>query len=243
MLMTFAAAAQPKTYFCTIPGATLRYERYDPDMERHWWTQTTRIDSIQKQSDGSYNIVFTASVKSDKVKAPVKGGVSSTSVVHPDGTVDVNISEAMSIAAKQRFSIFDFQAEGGISSLKSSIKPGDKLEEIHGAVDWSGIKFTLDYTQRSVTVPAYFLIRSDASENGAFLGLGGYYSYVYSHSFSKDDPLWSVNPHQGGLAANFGVKVANLVLEWSFRWQLNNLFAEQASHLQNATYLKVSWIF
>ena len=160
MLMTFAAAAQPKTYFCTIPGATLRYERYDPDMERHWWTQTTRIDSIQKQSDGSYNIVFTANVKSDKVKAPVKGGVSSTSVVHPDGTVDVNISEAMSIAAKQRFSIFDFQAEGGISSLKSSINPGDKLEEIHGAVDWSGIKFTLDYTQRSVakretiTVPA-----------------------------------------------------------------------------------------
>ena len=81
-------------------------------------------------------------------------------MVHPDGTVDINISDAVSIAAKQRFSLFDFKPKGGISSMKSTIKPGDKLEEIHGGVDWAGIKLSMDYTDRTVirretiTVPA-----------------------------------------------------------------------------------------
>ena len=101
-----------------------------------------------------------------------------------------------------------------------------------------------DYSQRSVTVPAYFLLRSGESDSGAFVGIGGYYSYVYSHSFSKSDPGWTVNPHQGGIAGNFGMKVANLVLEWSFRWQLNELFTDaQKARMQTATYLKLSWLF
>ena len=143
--------AQPKAYFCTTKGMTLRYERYDPDGDRHWWTQTTKVNDIQKQNNGSYIINFTANVKGVKVKSPVKGDVNSTAFIHPDGTVDINISEAVSIAAKQRFSAFDFTASGGTSSLKSTIQPGEKLDEIHGAVEWSGIKYRIDYTARSVT--------------------------------------------------------------------------------------------
>lgn len=160
LLLATGAAAQPKTYFCTKKGTTLRYERFNPDSTKHWWTNTSRIEDVQKQPDGSYNVVATARIKSHKVKAPVKDKVSSTAVVYPDGTVEINISDAVSIAAKQHLSILDFKPEGGVSSMKSTIKPGDKLEEIHGGVDWAGIKYSLDYTDRTVvrretiTVPA-----------------------------------------------------------------------------------------
>ena len=102
-----------------------------------------------------------------------------------------------------------------------------------------------DYTQRSVTVPAYFLLRSSESDNCAFVGLGGYYSYVYTHSFSKSDPGWTVNPHQGGIAAVIGVKAAGLLVQWSFRRQLGSLFASGAPevHLGTASYITVGWFF
>lgn len=160
VIWSVAATALPGTYFCTTKGATLRYERYDCNSGKHWWTQTTRIDDIKYEDDGSRSIKFTANIKSDKVQAPVKGDVSSTAIIRPDGTVEVNITEAVSIAAGQRLSAFNFKATGGMSSMKSTVKPGDKLDEIHGAVNWKGIKYTLDYTDRSVlrretiTVPA-----------------------------------------------------------------------------------------
>ena len=34
--------------------------------------------------------------------------------------------------------------------MKATAKPGDKLEEIHAEVAWSGIKYNIDYTERSV---------------------------------------------------------------------------------------------
>jgi hypothetical protein len=34
--------------------------------------------------------------------------------------------------------------------MKATAKPGDKLEEIHAEVAWSGIKYNIDYTDRSV---------------------------------------------------------------------------------------------
>lgn len=172
--------------------------------------------------------------KAPVFEAGLTGSIGNALLSFPKADLSSNgrMDYSAGLTTRLNFGSFGLQVD---ALWESSTSRFPSLEPMFGAAQ--------DYTQRSVTVPAYFLIRSDASENGAFLGLGGYYSYVYSHSFSKDDPLWSVNPHQGGLAANFGVKVANLVLEWSFRWQLNNLFAEQASHLQNATYLKVSWIF
>lgn len=160
VLIASGAFAQPKAYFCTDKGMTLRYERYDSNNGKHWWTQTTRIDDVRGREDGSYEIVFTSNVKSDKVKSPVKGDLTSKAIIHSNGTVDINISEAVALAAKNMFSAFNFRARGGISSLKAAARPGEIIADIHGAVDWKGIKYTLDYTERSVlrretvTVPA-----------------------------------------------------------------------------------------
>ncbi len=146
-------------YFCAKPGTVLRYERYAPD-GKHWWNQSTKIDSTAFGEDGTIKVGFTSTVKSIDVKAPIKGSVSSCAFVRKDGTIEINIAEAAATVAKNRYSAFKFKASGGMSSLSPNVKPGDTLDEIHGKVECAGMKLTIDYTERKVlrrekvTVPA-----------------------------------------------------------------------------------------
>ena len=77
-----------------------------------------------------------------------------------DGNVELDIAQSALLAAKQRFSGFNFTSTGGTSILPASMKTGDKLEDIHACVAWGGVKYTIDYTSRKVlrretiTVPA-----------------------------------------------------------------------------------------
>ena len=64
--------------------------------------------------------------------------------------MEINIAEAAATVAKNRYSAFRFKASGGMSSLSPNVKPGDKLEEIHGKVECAGMKLTIDYTERVV---------------------------------------------------------------------------------------------
>ncbi|MBQ1636116.1 MAG: hypothetical protein II102_05905 [Bacteroidales bacterium] len=150
ILAALGATAQPKGYFCSTKGMSLRYERYSPDNSKHWWTNTVTINDVQKNADGSLEITVSANIVPRKATPPVKGTVKTKSYLHADGTIEVNISEAAAIAAKKRFAAFNFTSSGGTSIMKATAKPGDKLEEIHAEVAWSGIKYNIDYTDRSV---------------------------------------------------------------------------------------------
>ena len=101
------------------------------------------------------------------------------------------------------------------------------------------------FTQRAVTVPAYLMIRFSESTSALYAGFGGYYSYAYSHSFSQEEPVgWMFNSNQGGLAATFGMQVSGLLLEWDFRWQLNNVFpGGREAQLNTGTYITLGWVF
>ena len=100
------------------------------------------------------------------------------------------------------------------------------------------------YMQRSVTVPAYMILRTGDSASVGYAGVGGYYSYVFQHSFSGTDPQWAVNPHQGGMAAMFGMQMGPVMLEWSFRWQLSPLFSgADNARLNYGSYLTLGWVF
>ncbi|MBO4671337.1 MAG: hypothetical protein J5640_05795 [Bacteroidales bacterium] len=153
-------AASPRGYFHTNPGTTLRYERHEPGSDVLVWTHTSRIGANKALEDGSMKVDFTTTIVSSKGKSPLKSPVSSHVIIHPDGTVELDVSRAAVVAAKQRFSAFDFTASGGTSLLPASMKPGDTLKDIHAVVAWSGIKYTIDYTERqvlrheTVTVPA-----------------------------------------------------------------------------------------
>lgn len=165
----------------------------------------------------------------------VTGSVGQASISFPEADIATKsrMDYTAGLTSRLNFSRFGIQAD--VLWEQSSAR-FPSTEQVFGTAQ--------TYTQQSVTVPAYFLMRSDASDNAAFIGFGGYYSYAYSHSFSKADPGWNVNPHQAGLAMNFGMKAAGLVLEWSFRWQLNELFPGAVeAHLRPSTYLKLSWMF
>ena len=160
LIWTVCPAAPPQGYFHTTPGATLHYERHSPDTGDLSWTHDSRIGAKRPLDDGSLEVGFTTTIISGKMKSPLKSPVSSHVILHPDGTVELDVAQAAVVAAKQRFSAFDFTASGGTSLLPATMKPGDKLDDIHAVVAWSGIKYTIDYTERqvlrreTVTVPA-----------------------------------------------------------------------------------------
>lgn len=100
------------------------------------------------------------------------------------------------------------------------------------------------FSQRALTVPAYLMIRSDSSSNVFFAGFGGYYSHVFSHSFSSTAPEWKLKPDQGGLAMVFGVQVGNILMQWDMRWQLGSAFeAPQPVRMRKASYITLGWLF
>lgn len=100
-----------------------------------------------------------------------------------------------------------------------------------------------NYSQRAVTVPLYFQLRTGGTDSHAFFGFGGYYSYVLSHSYSRSE-VWAPMPHQGGLATNFGFQMGHLLLSWDFRIPLSEQFnGPQSSRMGASTYIKAAWLF
>lgn len=101
-----------------------------------------------------------------------------------------------------------------------------------------------DYTQRAITVPAYFLVKTDSAPSAMFAGFGGYYSRVLSSVFSDSDPGWAVKPNQGGFAAVFGMDLGGILVQWDFRWQLGSAFdGPQPARLSTGSYLTLGWMF
>jgi hypothetical protein len=101
-----------------------------------------------------------------------------------------------------------------------------------------------NYMQRSVTVPALLLIQYGDYSSSMYAGFGGYYSYVFQHSFSDNAPSFGVAPHQGGLAASFGMVIGGFMLSWDFRWQLTELFPDgPEAHLNTGSYITLGWLF
>lgn len=161
VISTFCFAAPPnKAFFCTSPGTALYYERHEEGSGELAWKHTSSIVSSKGIQDGKLEVTFKTDIKSGKMKSPIKEPVSSNVVIYPDGNVELDIAQSALLAAKQRFSGFNFTSTGGTSILPASMKTGDKLEDIHACVAWGGVKYTIDYTSRKVlrretiTVPA-----------------------------------------------------------------------------------------
>lgn len=166
----------------------------------------------------------------------VLAGLAASSLSFPksDFTTKARTNYSAGVVSRLNFGSFGFQLEALYECANSRFPSID-----------TPLGVAQNYMQQGVTVPAYVLVRSSASRDALFFGLGGYYSYVFSHSLDKSDPGWTVNPHQGGIGAVIGVKAAGLLVQWSFRRQLGSLFASGAPevHLGTASYITVGWFF
>ena len=89
-------------------------------------------------------------------------------------------------------------------------------------------KSSREYRQQSVTVPVMLVANAfDTYSMRFFIGLGGYYSYVFWNN--ADDYTLSSNPvqieqNQMGFSYSFGMQVGRVLISLDGRSQLNNFF-------------------
>ena len=92
LVQGLAAQSFPPAFFYTRPGASLRYERREPGTGALSWTHISSIGKAHELADGNVKFDFTTAINSGKMKSPLKGPVSSHVVVHPDGTVEMDLA-------------------------------------------------------------------------------------------------------------------------------------------------------
>ena len=159
LLAAPSGAGVPDAYFCTSQGTVLHYQRFAAGTDKLWWDHSESIDAV-RAVPGGLEIDVTSTITSPIGKSPVKEPVHSQVFVRTDASVEVDVSAAAAEAARQRFAALDFTSSGGVSVLPPNLVPGGRLPEIHSVVQWTGIKLTIDYTEREVlrtetiTVPA-----------------------------------------------------------------------------------------
>ena len=158
-----------------------------------------------------------------------------TSMRFPDARMKTFPSSSLNAGLMGRFNF-------GLAGLQFNVLY-DRAKSFFPNLD-SPLGTAQQYTQQAVTVPAYLLLHAGKGGNSAYVGAGGYYSYAFQHSFSDVDPVWDVNPHQGGMAAVFGFQLSPVLIEWSFRWQLSRLFTGQDNaRLNYGSYITIGWVF
>ena len=160
-LLASIMPVQPReAYFNTSEGTVLTYERIETKTGKRWWSHTETVDSVIATPNGGAVVHMTVKMIPDKKKVPIKKPVSSSAVIRPDGTVEVNVAELAGEAANQKFSAFNFKTTGGVSLLSPRLKAGDSLDDIHSKVTWKAFSYSIDYIKRKVirkeriTVPA-----------------------------------------------------------------------------------------
>ncbi len=105
----------------------------------------------------------------------------------------------------------------------------------------------LKYRQQAVSVPVTLLWQYPSYLFRLYLGLGGYYDYVFddnSSSLTIDGGQFSVNPDQYGFLFTLGVQCGPLSLSVTGRRQLNNFFGDGPSRTHLAsTYITLGYSF
>lgn len=156
ILLTFLALTpimaqnHPEGYFCTTKGAILRYERRTPSSGKFWWRHTMSINEVTQRPDGALDVAFSTHFESEQVKSPVEGLIPAWATVLNTGDVQVDIGAMAASAVSKMFKILHFKSEGGLTTLKAMVTPGDSLQDIHAVVSWSAFRYTIDYTERKV---------------------------------------------------------------------------------------------
>ena len=102
----------------------------------------------------------------------------------------------------------------------------------------------LKYRQQAVVDPAHLLIGAGKMGLNAYLGVGGFYAYVFDGKFTGNDTL-VVDKNQWGISWCAGVQVGHVKLSFDCRYQLNPFFAgEDGPKAQLRTSaLNLYWFF
>lgn len=99
---------------------------------------------------------------------------------------------------------------------------------------------------QSLHFPLSLLLRTTFDESiYAYVGLGGYYSYVFSAKIrnQKLSLVQDIYPHRYGLQYSLGLHIAPVNIESIFRFDLYPLFHHDKSIKNNAFFLQLAYVF
>ena len=145
-----AYAARPEEpYYCTAPGTTLYYERYDAASSKLLQTTTIEIKSLKDIPEGKQvNYMLTLYGKNGH---PLYGGGANLhAVIGRQSEVLVSVGANVGEMLKNYLGVSNISVKGRLSVMPADLAPGDVLADSHDTVTVAGFKIRVDVTNRKV---------------------------------------------------------------------------------------------
>ena len=142
-----AAAGEP--YFCTKPGKTLYYERYDAAGGKLRRTTTMTVENVKPYASGR-KVVYSFVLRRPSGSDLYGGAAQMEAVIDADGTVRQDLGASLKSVLGNLLRGKELKSSGSMALLPVDMKPGDDLPEAHCVVDALGAKYRIDVTERRV---------------------------------------------------------------------------------------------
>jgi hypothetical protein len=154
VLLLFAAfsstaARTVEPYYCTAPGTTLYYERYDAASSKLIQKTTIEIKSLKDVPEGKQvNYVLTLYGKNGR---PMYGGGANLhAIIGKQSEVLVSVGANVGEMLKNYLGVSNVTVKGRLSVLPADMAPGDVLADSQDTVTVAGFKIRVDVTKRKV---------------------------------------------------------------------------------------------
>ena len=147
ILLSISASAQNDAYFCTRPGAVLRYERTEAGKNK---LEYVRIQENKNYDAASGKVSFTNDMLKPNGESYFKAPLSMDATVSKDNIVTMDVGQSASSIVKSLMPDADIKATGGKSVLRSDMKPGDVLPDVNIVISAMGLEFKSTVTERKV---------------------------------------------------------------------------------------------
>lgn len=142
------AAAQ--TYFCTAEGTELTYRRTVVRDGSTKWLDKWTIGSSIAAADGGRRVNYSVFQCDAKGRSKMKRAASVYVDITPEGDVLMAPHKTLKQVAGTVVPKAKISAEGAVTRLPSSMKPGDRLPDASSRLQYAGLSYTANVTDRRV---------------------------------------------------------------------------------------------
>lgn len=148
VLLPLDVAAQ--VYFCTAEGTELTYRRTLVKDGSTKWIDKWTIGQSVALADGGKRVNYSAFQCDAKGRSKMRRPASVYVDITAEGDVLMAPHKTLRQVAKTVLPKADITAEGALTRLPSSMKPGDRLPDASSRLQYAGLSYTANVTDRKV---------------------------------------------------------------------------------------------